>query len=382
MHWSWNLAKSLFYTKAVTMKINLKPSAKLKNKISIIYTVSSIVAVLVLGTFAFFYFNMGIDHPSTAATQAGPEIRSVRSGNWNTASTWGGTVPANGVAIIEEGHTVTVTTNANFGGDLLLHGTLEVHAGRTLRFTAENAKFAITATGVIERVRHWGGLFDDALFVINGATHILDWLWSSTISGPTGYGDGYVTLPIELLAFNATLNAEQDTEITWATASEENNEYFTIERSLDGKNFFTLDTIAGAGNSKEQLEYSYVDDAPVAGYNYYRLKQTDIDGKSETFDIVSVFNDNAAPELNIVSLGPNPYRDYFEINFTSIDDSPVHLKISDMNGRTIFRKTLEAEKGDNTFTYVDRKNLQPGIYLFTIVQRGTPAKTFRLVKDS
>src|SRR5690606_12534735 len=201
--------------------------------------------------------------------------------------------------------------------------------------------------------------------------------------GPIAFGlDAETILPIELLAFNADLNENFDTDITWITASEENNDYFTIERSLDGKNFFTLDTIDGAGNSKEQLEYKYVDDAPVAGYNYYRLKQTDFDGKSETFEIATVFNENAAPELDIVSLGPNPYKDYFEINFTSIDESPVHLKISDMNGRTIFRKTMEARKGDNSFTYVDRKDLKPGVYLFTIVQKGTPAKTFRLVKDS
>ena len=363
------------------MKFELKLSPTLNTKTTILYTVTSLLAVLTIGCFAFFYFNLGNSYDSVAATQAGSEIKSVKSGNWNSPATWGGNTPLNEVAIIQEGHTVTVNTDENFAGDLLVHGILEINAGRTLTFTGENAKFKITDGGEIVRKFSLSGFAQNASFIINGQTHYLTW-WSTDISGPTGYGDGYETLPIDLLAFNAALTPDKETEVIWTTASEENNDYFTIERSLDGQNFFTLDTIDGAGNSKEIKEYSYTDNSPVSGYNYYRLTQTDFDGKSETFDIATVFNDNAEPELSIVSIGPNPYSDHFEINFTSLDNSSVHMKISDMQGRTIFFKSLEAEKGLNSFTYVDQKDLQPGIYLFTIVQKGTPAKTYRIVKDS
>src|SRR5690606_24033309 len=175
---------------------------------------------------------------TVAETLAGPEIRSVRSGNWNAASTWGGQVPVDGVAIIEEGHEVTVATNVNFAGDLLLHGTLGIRAGRVFTFTEEDAKFNITDTGMIRRVFSiWDAFLSNATFVIGGTSHVLTALfWQNSISGPTGYGDNYIILPIELLAFNADLNENFDTDITWITASEENNDYFTIERSLDGKN--------------------------------------------------------------------------------------------------------------------------------------------------
>lgn len=365
------------------MKLELKPSPKLKNKTTILYTVTSLLAVFTMGCFAFFYFNMGVDHASVAATQANPVIKSKRTGDWNEASTWeGGIVPTSGQATILEGHRVTITENLAIAGDVLVDGILRINAGNTLELTAEDSKLAVSETGKITQNPEWLGAFAFAFLKVQEETYWLGVNIDSPTTGPTGFGVGYEILPIDLLTFDATLTPEKETEITWTTTSEESNDYFTIERSLDGQNFFTLDTIEGAGNSSELKEYAYTDTAPVSGYNYYRLKQTDYDGKSETFDIATVFNDNAEPELSIVSIGPNPYRDHFEINFTSLDNSFVHMKISDMQGRTIFAKSLEAEKGLNSFTYVDQKGLQPGVYLFTIVQKGTPAKTYRIVKDS
>ncbi len=372
------------------MELDLKPFAELKNKTTIAYTLTSI-AVLIVGAFAFFYFSLGTSQETVAVIQTGPVIKSINSeGTWASPSTWSlNRAPKDGdKVIIEKGHKLIIEDeDVEFNGEIVVNGELVIWDADLIMNAA--SKVAVNSSGLISfsPPTRMLRLPTANLTIASSYNWFLGWNGGTIVNdqqqGPVAFGtDGKSLLPIELLAFNATLNEDEDTDIIWVTASEENNDYFTIERSLDGKNFFTLDTIDGAGNSKEQLKYKYVDDAPVAGYNYYRLKQTDVDGKSETFRMVSVYNDNAAPELNIVSLGPNPYRDYFEINFTSIDESPVHLKISDMNGRTIFRKTMEAQKGDNSFTYVDRKDLKPGIYLFTIVQKGTPAKTFRLVKDS
>src|SRR5690606_23628449 len=80
-----------------------------------------------------------------------------------------------------------------------------------------------------------------------------------------------------------------------------------------------------------------------------------------------------------VSISPNPFNQHFEVSFHATDNSIVHLKLMDMQGATIFNKSLEAEKGTNTFVYNDHR-LQSGIYLLSIVQKGVPAKTFRMVK--
>lgn len=84
-------------------------------------------------------------------------------------------------------------------------------------------------------------------------------------------------LPIELLYFDAR-KVDNRVELGWATASEVNNEYFSVERSTNGKNFHQLSIIDGAGNSSERRDYGYTDYVPYVE-NYYQLAQHDYDGK-------------------------------------------------------------------------------------------------------
>ncbi len=94
-------------------------------------------------------------------------------------------------------------------------------------------------------------------------------------------------LPITLIYFKAQSHQES-IRLTWATAAEINNDYFTIERSYDGKTFDPIAYIAGAGDSEEQIAYEYADRPLGLGLIYYRLTQTDFDGKFERFPLASV----------------------------------------------------------------------------------------------
>lgn len=94
-------------------------------------------------------------------------------------------------------------------------------------------------------------------------------------------------LPIELKKFDLVLHNEQ-TKLLWSTASETNNDYFTIERSVDGSRFDIIGEINGAGNSQSELAYEFIDKRPVSGINYYRIKQTDFDGMFTYTEIKSV----------------------------------------------------------------------------------------------
>lgn len=108
-------------------------------------------------------------------------------------------------------------------------------------------------------------------------------------------------LPIELIAFDA-IKKDRQVELSWKTATETNNDFFTIARSVDGKYWEDLQYIEGAGNSVQVQEYSYTDDAPYAGISYYRLTQTDFDGTQKTFPIVSV----EQKDLEVLQAYPNP----------------------------------------------------------------------------
>lgn len=95
-------------------------------------------------------------------------------------------------------------------------------------------------------------------------------------------------LPIELIDFDAIRN-DRFVDLTWQTATEKNNNYFTIEKSVDGLNFISIGNVSGAGNSTDLLTYKLIDSSPTQDrVSYYRLKQTDYDGTFTYSDIISV----------------------------------------------------------------------------------------------
>lgn len=107
--------------------------------------------------------------------------------------------------------------------------------------------------------------------------------YSVTLTNITG---GCI-LPIEIANFSGTHSGGKNI-LEWSTHTERNNNYFTVEKSTDHANWHVLATVSGAGNSTSIRNYVVADDSPGAGINYYRLKQTDIDGKFEFFKVIAM----------------------------------------------------------------------------------------------
>ena len=109
------------------------------------------------------------------------------------------------------------------------------------------------------------------------------------------------SLPIELLYFNGVV-CETGNRLYWSSSSENNNDYFNIEKTRDGIDWNSIVTIEGAGNSNNQLYYSFVDEDVESIINYYRLKQTDYDGKFKYSDIISIDNrENKVKEIDKIT---------------------------------------------------------------------------------
>jgi hypothetical protein len=161
-------------------------------------------------------------------------------------------------------------------------------------------------------------------------------------------------LPIDLLSFTAKYELGA-VKLNWRTASETNNDFFTVERSVDGTHFQTLSTIDGAGTSSSLLYYSCIDQYPSAGTVYYRLKQTDFDGAERIFPIISVSFSLANDAITVF---PNPSKGLFIVAGTSAGSD---LLVTDLAGKTLFHKTAEEGK-----TEIDIGNLKEGIYLLKI----------------
>ena len=157
-------------------------------------------------------------------------------------------------------------------------------------------------------------------------------------------------LPIELMKFSA-LPLEKKVDITWMTSSEINNDYFTVERSTDANSWEDLVTVDGAGNSSSMQEYETADERPYPGTSYYRLRQTDYDGKFSFSGIVAVLFTSE----DQVHVSPNPVEGFLFIQCskTAID----RLDFFDATGRLCL--SINKPGGSDR---IDVSLLHPGIY--------------------
>ncbi|ADY52376.1 hypothetical protein Pedsa_1821 [Pseudopedobacter saltans DSM 12145] len=191
----------------------------------------------------------------------------------------------------------------------------------------------------------------------------------STASSTVGYRgisftpNSTITLPVSLNSFTAkTVNG--NIVINWSTASEQNNKYFEILRSTDGVSFTKIGQVAGKNNSSSLNQYSFTDNTPISGTNYYQLKQVDINGESETFGPVSA--KIGFENKNNISVIDNEGSITFVI--TADKNTNSKLTVTDITGRTHFSKQVQLTPGNNTIAL--DKNLTSGIYIAKIVGTG------------
>ena len=165
-------------------------------------------------------------------------------------------------------------------------------------------------------------------------------------------------LPVELLDFIASTDDNKVISLDWQTASENNNDFFTLERSNDNENWTELEKIDGATNSTTLLSYNRIDHNPEFGLNYYRLKQTNFDGYFIFSQIQAVqinrFNDNH------ISIYPNPTLGQTTISGSTDELSEIQIFSSVGQNVTRFVKLLEF---NDTKVVFDLSELKRGIYL-------------------
>jgi len=175
-------------------------------------------------------------------------------------------------------------------------------------------------------------------------------------------------LPVELLSFDAKLNQKRTVDLTWQTASEINNDYFLIEKSVDNQNWAVIGTIDGAGNSNQLLNYVSEDISPANGNNYYRLKQYDFNGEYK-FSNIRVVDLHAEQS---VLLYPNPAKQSFFI--ASKDISNKKIIIVDAIGQQI---KLDVIANSDDLIEFNTSELSNGIYFIQILG-GTEDAIYKL----
>lgn len=278
-------------------------------------------------------------------------VVAVTDGSWNQNSTWFPAVHPGcyDTIIIPYGVTVTITATEDLFSDcpdsiqVDVYGTLEFQTGKKLKLPCFS-KIYVHAGGSMGV----GGGGGSSTFV----EICEDEYWNASmgdLTGPTvlcgGTCDGFL-LPIELLTFSGEMDgASRHVNLYWTTKSETDNDYFTIERSIDGTTWEELIQIPGAGNSSITLDYTALDQNPYLGYNYYRLKQTDYNGVYTYSDPILILNNNLEFDSEILIFNSAFNSGIINIFLADFDKENVDVAIFDAMGRIVIKNNVTVTEG-------------------------------------
>lgn len=185
-------------------------------------------------------------------------------------------------------------------------------------------------------------------------------------------------LPIELKSFNAK-HEDNAVKVEWVTASEINNSYFTIERSENGIDFIEVGRENGSGNSTIDISYTFHDTDPDFSSPYYRLKQTDYDGTTETFEPVFVKFAKTKEEFSIKDFGPNPFSERVRFSYSAPGPN-VNYSLMNQSGSIVREGKLESGPGYDSFILEDLSDLPSGIYYMVFIHEDEK-KLIKLLKS-
>lgn len=190
-----------------------------------------------------------------------------------------------------------------------------------------------------------------------------------------------VALPVSLSDFRGHQEGSNNV-LQWTTVTESNNAGFELQRSADGMNFSGLamiNTRAENGNSSTTINYSFVDQKPLAGDNFYRLKQVDRDGKYSYSEIVTM--KSRSNEVEITSVFPNPAKTELSLVLTAPAAERVTVVVTDLTGKVVLQQATDLVRGANQVK-LQVQQLAAGSYLVkAFCQKGCETQVQRFVKN-
>jgi hypothetical protein len=217
---------------------------------------------------------------------------------------------------------------------------------------------------------------------VPGAPHSCDF---GLVYGPvvTGFDATFgtifgqsTTLPVQLVQFLATKNDDGSVKVSWATAQEQNSDYYEVDRSGDQVSWTSIGNVKAQGFASTTTNYFLNDKSPLDGIGYYRLKMVDLDGKFVYSKTVTVTTDNSRLPLVIYS---NPFSDQIRLKLNLSKAQNLTMTVSDMQGKTYLTQSYQAQSGDNFVNMVPPVS-SSGMYILHI-QGDTYNQTIKLEKQ-
>ncbi len=224
-----------------------------------------------------------------------------------------------------------------------------------------------------------GDAWVDALNVTAGESYFLMInKWSAggsgfNITGNLTGGGALVDcglLPIELISFDA-YKKDKNVEIKWSTASETNNDYFTVLKSFDANLYKPVAQVFSMGSSNTPHSYSVIDEEPLTQTTYYRLKQTDKDGKFSYSDVKVVNPSNDFETLNSLNAYFVNLTQEIVVSFNGLPGENYSYFIYDMTGRQIKNGIISANNSAKGYVVINSQEISQGIYSIVLKDKIT-----------
>lgn len=351
--------------------------------------------------FIFFIFLFSTYHIYSAT------YNTINSGDWSNNIIWSGGTAApltgnNNIIYINAGDSVILNDNITFGngceryiyGDLIITGNLIALNSLIINVTGSliiNGNIegkngsAITISGVVNV--NGNVTFDNncGITMNNGSLDIGGTLTGNgditgngviNIQGENNFNDsnGYdnvvinPSLPIVLSSFSGTRKTKNIIELNWVTATETNNHYFDLEKSINGV-FYSIGKIIGAGTSNIERKYNYTDYDATESTEYYRLKQVDYDGHFEYFPVISV--DEVIDTKDGIIVYPNPSQSELNIHIVCVEYINK-ITLIDITGKEyVIGKDIYCD--GQTFIAISIADIPNGVYF---IKFNTNKETF------
>ena len=175
---------------------------------------------------------------------------------------------------------------------------------------------------------------------------------------------GTILLPVELLSFEAELAEDcSSVNLSWSTASETNNDYFSVQKKINGDQWHDIGWIPGLGNSSYGSNYEFVDDHVELGITHYRLAQVDFDGSVSFSDVESVkyYDTQEKWHVNYISTSAKE----LSIHYSSSREQFGRIDIFDISGKKVESRELQLKIGDHLLN-LGQFDVSNGIYLISL----------------
>jgi len=275
--------------------------------------------------------------------------------SFNFPSTGGAFQPANAVwAVPEESYLVKFEPNGNrvcgtyIGGtghdEMTLGGNIAAYLG--VVYLTGNTPGSYPVTGGAYQTVHGGGSSD---------VYIAQFCTDCRISC-------LPILPIELASFTGR-HIDLANILEWETASENSNDYFAVERGINGQNFELIGMVGAAGNANTINSYDFIDKTPALGINYYRLKQVDFNGTYTYSKVISISNGKQG--LLLGDIVPNPAINIITYSVFTLVDEAINIEILDVVGKIVSNEKKDLANGTHVLS-TDITDLPEGVYFLKL----------------